>query len=74
MLLDRSNHDEEFATSFIEFGVTVKKIRLSEVQGIICKTQGLNRKRNNCKQAPGHVAHFERPESVHCGSYMVNGH
>ena len=49
MLLDRSNHDEEFAAGFTEFGVTVKKIRLSEVQGLICKTQGLNRKRNNYK-------------------------
>ena len=56
MLLDRSRHDEEFAAGFIEFGVTVKKIQLSEVEGLICKTQGLNRKTNNCKQAPGHVA------------------
>ena len=52
MLLDRSNHDEEFAAGFTEFGVTVKKIWLSEVQGLICKTLGLNRKRNNYKQVP----------------------
>ena len=50
--MDRSNHDEEFAVGFIEFGDTVKKIRLSEVQGLIYKTQGLNRKRNNYKQVP----------------------
>ena len=55
MLLNKSNHDKEFAAGFIEFGVTVKKIRLSEVQGLIYKTRGLNRKRNNCKQAPDHV-------------------
>ena len=52
MLLDRSNHDDEFAAGFTEFGVTVKKIRLSEVQGLIYKTHGLNRKRNNYKQVP----------------------
>ena len=74
MLLDRSNHDEEFAAGFTEFGVTVKKIRLSEVQGLICKTQGLNRKRNNCKQALGHVAARGWPSSVRCGSYTANGH
>ena len=45
MLPDRSNHDEGFAAGFTEFGVTVKKIRLSEVHGLICKTQGLNRKK-----------------------------
>ena len=38
MLLDSSNHDEEFAVGFIEFGVTVKKLWLTKVQGPICKS------------------------------------
>ena len=51
-LLDRANQYKEFAVGFIKFGPTVKKIRLSEVQGLICKTQGLNKKGNNYKQVP----------------------
>ena len=77
MLLDRSNQDEEFAASFIEFGVTVKKLWLTKVQGPICKSQGLISEietKMYGKQVLGHVAFRGWPKGVRRVAYIADGH